>query len=209
MMRQRTSLSQEPTTRQPNPAVVTNRGQAKKARKRKRKNDPHFDLRTALYQTCGVDLTQIEGIDVLTAQTILSEIGTDMSRWPAVKHFCSWLGLSPNNKITGGKVKGRATNKVDSRANQALRMAAQSLARSDSALGAFYRRIRAKHGAMKANVATAHKLARIIYSMLKNQVPFHDPGADYYEQQYRQRAIKNLQRKARKLGLEVTEPTAT
>ncbi len=92
------------------------------------------------------------------------------------------------------------------RAPQAFRMSAQSLARSDSALGAFYRRIRAKHGALQANVATAHKLARIVYSMLKNGEAYQDPGSAYYEEQYRQRAIKNLKRKARKLGLEVTEP---
>ncbi len=175
-------------------------------KKRKQKNAPHFDLRTSLYQMVGVDLTQIDGIDVLTVQTIISEIGLDMRAWPTVKHFTSWLGLAPNNKITGGKIISSQTKKVKSRAHQAFRMSAQSLARSDSALGAFYRRIRAKHGALQANVATAHKLARIVYSMLKNGEAYQDPGSDYYEEQYRQRAIKNLKRKARKLGLEVTEP---
>ena len=176
-------------------------------KKRQRTNFPHFDLRTALYQTCGVDLTQIDGIDILTAQTILSEIGLDMSAWPTVKHFTSWLGLAPNNKITGGKVISSHTKKVKSRAHQAFRMAAQSLARSNTALGAFYRRMRAKHGGLKANVATAHKLARIVYFMLKHRTPYQDPGADYYDQEYRKRAIKNLKRKARKLGLAVVEPS--
>lgn len=177
-------------------------------KKRKQKNAPHFDLRTSLYQMVGVDLTQIDGLDVLTVQTIISEIGLDMSAWPSVKHFTSWLGLAPNNKVTGGKIISSKTKKVKSRARQAFRMSAQSLARSDSALGAFYRRIRAKHGGLQANVATAHKLARIVYFMIKNGEAYQDPGSDYYEEQYRQRAIKNLKRKARKLGLEVTEPVS-
>jgi transposase len=172
-------------------------------KKRKQKNDPHFDLRTALYKTCGVDLTRIDGLNALTVQKVISETGVDMSPWPTVKHFTSWLSLAPNNKITGGKVISRGTKKAHNQAAQALRMAAQSLAHSDSALGAFYRRIRAQKGAMVANVATAHKLARIIYFMLKNQTEYEDPGASYYEEQYRQRAIKNLKRKAEKLGFEL------
>jgi transposase len=151
-------------------------------------------------------LTEIDGIDILTAQIILSEIGLDTSAWPTVKHFTSWLGLAPNNKITGGKVISSRTKKVKSRAHLAFRLAAQSLSRSNnSALGSFYRRMRAKHGGLKANVAAAHKLARIVYFMLKNRTPYHDPGADYYEQQYRKRAIKNLKRKAKTLGLTVVE----
>lgn len=126
-------------------------------------NTPHFDLRSELYKMAGVDLTQIDGVNVLTAQVVLSEIGLDMSKWPTVKHFASWLGLCPNNQITGGRVKKRGRRKTKNRAAQALRMAAQSLNRSQSALGAFYRRMRAKYGPERANVATAHKLARIIY----------------------------------------------
>ena len=149
----------------------------------------------------GVDLTQIDGLDTLTVQDILSEIGTDMNQWPTVKHFASWLRLSPNNKVTGGKVKQRGTLPSKNRANTAFRMAAQSLARSDCALGAFYRRIRARHGGPKAVTATAHKLARIVYFMLKKREPYRDPGAYYYEEQYRIRAIRNLQRRASKLGM--------
>ncbi len=177
-------------------------------KKRNRTNFPHFDLRTALYKTCGVDLTAVDGLDILTVQTILTEIGFDMSAWPSVKHFASWLGLAPNNRITGGKVISSKTKKVKSRAHQAFRMAAQCLSRSQSALGAFYRRMRAKHGGLKANVATAHKLARIVYFMLKHRTPYHDPGADYYQQQYHQRAVKNLKRKAKQLGLQVIDPAA-
>lgn len=168
---------------------------------RRRKNQPHFDLAQSLYRMAGVDLTQVNGLDALTVQDILSEIGTDMSPWPTVKHFASWLRLAPNNKVTGGKVKQRGTLPSQNRANTAFRMAAQSLARSDCALGAFYRRIRARQGGPKAVTATAHKLARIVYFMLKNRQPYHDPGADYYEEQYRIRAVRNLKRKAAKLGM--------
>jgi transposase len=172
------------------------------ARKTKRrKNQPHFDLRQSLYRMVGVDLTQVDGLDALSVQTILSEIGTDVESWPTVKHFSSWLRISPNNKVTGGKVRYRGTQPTQNRATTALRVAAQSLSRSDSALGAFYRRIRAKHGAPKAVTATAHKLARIIYFMIKNQTPYHDPGADYYFEQQRARQFLSLQRKAQKLGM--------
>jgi transposase len=177
-------------------------------KKRQRKNDPHFDLRTALYKTCGLDLTAIDGIDAVSAQKIIAEIGLDMSRWPTVKHFTSWLGLAPNNKITGGKIISRHTNKSHNPAAQVLRVVARSLARSDSALGAFYRRIRAQKGAAVANVATAHKLARLIYAMLNNRSDYQDPGAEAYNEQYRQRVIKNLQRRAKKLGFELVSTAA-
>jgi transposase len=164
---------------------------------------PQFDLRTHLYQISGVDLTAINGINVLTAQTIISEIGVDMSKFPTAKHFSSWLGLAPNNKISGGKVLERGTKKTNNRVNTALRLAAATLGRSEDALGAFYRRKKAQHGSPKAITATAHKLARIVYHMLKYKSEYKDPGADYYEQQYRSRVIKNLERKAKKLGLEL------
>lgn len=175
----------------------------KPSHQKPRKNQAHFDLATSLYQLVGVDLTAIDGIDALTAQTVIAEIGLDMSRWPTVKHFASWLGLAPHNKKTGGKVISSQTKKTQNRANTALRIAAQSLHRSHSALGGFYRRMKAKHGAAKANVATAHKLARIIYHMLRYRQPYVDPGELHYEQQYRDRAIRNLQRKAASLGLEL------
>jgi transposase len=172
-----------------------------------RKNQAHFDLAMALYRATGVDLTAIDGIDALTAQKVISEIGLDMSRWPTVKHFASWLGVAPHNKKTGGKVISSRTKKTQNRANTALRVAAQSLSRSHCALGGFYRRLKARHGAAVANVATAHKLARIIYHMLKYRVAYTDPGEAYYEQQYRQRAIRNLKRKAISLGFVLTPAT--
>ncbi len=159
-----------------------------------------FDLRTQLYRLTGVDLTQIDGIDSLTAQTIIAEIGTDMSPWPTARHFASWLGLCPNNLVSGGKVLKRTSRKVVNPAATALRQAAQSLSRSQSALGAFYRRMRTSHGPQVANKATAHKLTRIIYHLLKKSQPYLAPSADIYELQYRQRLVRNLQRQAQKLG---------
>lgn len=167
---------------------------------KRRKNQAYFDLAPALYRMSGVDLTQIEGVDELTIQKVLSETGTDMSRWPTVKHFTSWLRLCPNNKVTGGKVKQRGVQPTKNRASAALRVAAASLKNSDSALGAFFRRMRARLGTPAAITATAHKLARIIYFMLKRREPYHDSGVDAYEQQYRERVLRNLNRRAAKLG---------
>jgi len=176
---------------------------------KRRKNQAYFDLAPALYRMSGVDLTQIDGVDELTIQKVLSETGTDMSKWPTEKHFASWLRLCPNNKITGGKVKQTGVQPTQNRASTALRVAAASLKHSDSALGAYYRRIRARCGAPAAVTATAHKLARIIYALLKNHKPYHDIGADYYEQQYRDRVLRNLSRQAVRLGfrLEPAVPT--
>jgi transposase len=174
---------------------------------KRRKNQAHFDLRQALYRLSGLDLTEIDGIDALTLQKVLSETGTDMSKWPTVKHFTSWLHLCPNNKITGGKVKQRGVQPTQNRASTALRVAAASLKSSDSALGAYYRRMRARLGTPAAITATAHKLARILYHLLKYRQPYHDFGADHYEQQYRARVLRNLNRRAAKLGF-CLEPLA-
>jgi transposase len=179
-----------------------------KRRPRRQATHPDYDLRTYLYEISGVDLTQIDGIDALSAQTIISEIGLDMSKWSTVKHFTSWLGLAPHNHISGGKVLKRKTKKTNNRANTALRIAAQSAGRSQSALGGFYRRIRAKHGSPKAITATAHKIARIVYHMLKYRDEYVDPGQDYYQQQYQDRVIKNLRRKAKELGMELVPAAA-
>ncbi|MGD9002370.1 MAG: IS110 family transposase [Anaerolineae bacterium] len=176
----------------------------KPKRQKRRKNQAHFDLASSLYRIVGVDLTAIDGIDALTTHAIITEIGTDVNAWPTVKHFTSWLGLSPHNDKSGGKILRSRTKKTQNRANLAFRVAAQSLSRSQSALGAFYRRMRAKHGPAKATTATAHKLARIVYSMLKNRTAYSDPGVSYYEQQHRDRAIRNLKRKAAALGLDLT-----
>ncbi len=176
-------------------------GTAPKPSKRKRrKNQPRFDLAPALYRLTGIDLTQVDGLDELTVQKVISEIGTDMSRWATVKHFASWLHLCPNNKITGGKVKQRGVQPTKNRAATALRIAAASLKHSDSALGAFFRRVQARSGTATAITATAHRLARTIYFMLKNRQPYRDIGVDSFEQQHRDRTLRNLQRQAAKCG---------
>jgi transposase len=133
-----------------------------KARRSKKTNDPRFDARTPLSRMAGVDLTTIEGIEENTALVILSEIGTDMDRWPSVKHVCSWLGLCPQHQISGGKVLSRRVRPGAHRVTVALRLAARSVHHSQSALGAFFRRMKARLGTPKAITATAHKLARLV-----------------------------------------------
>lgn len=177
----------------------------RKGKKRKKVpgNEPNFNLHRHLFRLSGVDFTQIDGLNVLTVQTILSEVGLNPTRFPTVKHFCSWLGLCPGSRITGGKVKSSQTRKVVNRAANAFRLAAQSLSRSRSALGSFYRRLRSRLGAPKAITATAHKLARMFYRLWTTREAYTDPGADYYEQQYRERMVNNLQKKALSLGFEL------
>ncbi len=172
-----------------------------KARKKSNRNNPKFDVRTRLYQMCGVDLTRIDGIDVCTAMTVLSEVGVDMSKFPTAKHFAAWLGLCPGTKISGGKVLGSKTQKCANKTAQALRQAASCLKNSQSALGAYYRRMCAKMDKPKAITAAAHKLARLIYSMITKGEEYVDQGQAYYEERYRQRVEINLRRKAEMLGL--------
>jgi transposase len=174
------------------------------------KNGPGYDARSQLYRLTGVDLVAISGLNESSVQTIISEIGTQVSTFPTEKHFCSWLGLAPHNDISGGKLLRSRTLATHNRAGQAFRMAAQSVSRSpDSVFGAFYRRMRARLGAQQAIVATAHKIARTFYHMLKHRTPFHDLGGEEYERRARQRELKNLEKRAAKLGLAVVaRPTA-
>jgi transposase len=170
-------------------------------------HDPAFDVRTALYYLSGVDLTAIEGISELNALVILSEIGTDLSKWPTVKHFCSWLGLCPNWKKTGGKVKSSQTRRGKNRAATAFRLAAYSLIRSKGYLGAYMRRQRSRLGAPKAITATAHKLARIVYNLLRFGLAYMQKTEAEYVAQVRARRLKNLRRQARELGFTLQEVT--
>ena len=169
-----------------------------------RENAPRFDVQGQLYRMTGVDLTRIDGVDGFTALKVTSEVGTDMTKWPSAKHFASWLGLSPNNRITGGRVISSKTKPSANRAAAALRLAANALHRSDSALGAFLRRKKAHLGAPpKAITATAHKLACIIYAMLRHGQQYVDAGAEYYERQYQQRALRAAKRRAAQLGYQL------
>jgi len=168
------------------------------------KHHPQFHLADELQRISGVDLTRIDGIDVMVAQTLVSEIGLDMDRWKTEAHFASWLGLCPDNRVSGDKVLARGTRHVVNRAATALRMAATTLLKSQTYLGAQYRRLRSKLGAPKAITAMAHRLARLAYRMLKYGQQYVDKGAAYYEQRNRQQQIEFLQKKAAQLGLQVT-----
>lgn len=170
----------------------------------KSKNQPQLNVRREIIRLTGVDLVAVEGNRASLAQTILSETGTDMSKWPSDKHFGSWLGLAPHNDISGGKVLRSRTLKTHHRAGQAFRQAAASVIRSQSAFGAFYRRKRAQLGPMQALVATAHKIARTVYYLLKNRVQYVDIGAGAYDKKQREREIAYLQKKAAKLGFELS-----
>jgi transposase len=189
-------------------------GPAKATHKKPQRNEATFDLRTHLYRISGVDFTAINGLDALSVQTILSEVGLDPSQFSTAKHFVSWMALCPDNRITGGEIKNSRTRKVINRAATAFRLAARSAGNSDSALGGYYRRMRAKFGPAKAITATAHKLARIFYRMWTFREPYKDLGADYYERKYRDRVINALPKRAASLGFQlvqlqtVTEPVS-
>ena len=173
-------------------------------RRRKRRRGIAFDARSYLYRMTGIDLTQIDSIEGNTALTVISEIGLDMSRWPTEKHFGSWLGLAPGSKVSGGKRLSGRTKPSANRAAAALRLAAQSLNQSQSALGAYFRRLKARLGAPKALTAAAYKLARIVYRMLKYGAGYVDQGEAVYEGRYRDRLLRNLKRRAAELGFQLT-----
>jgi transposase len=202
-IRATTSAGEEP--------LKTPHNQLRSGPKRRRKagsHAPQFDLGRELHRISGVDLTRIDGIDVGVAQTLISEVGLDMARWEDEHHFASWLGLCPDNRITGGKVLRRGTRPVINRAATALRLAATTLLRSQSYLGAQYRRFRSKLGAPKAITAMAHKLARLVYRMLKWGHEYVDKGLQYYEERHREQQIHSLKKRAAKLGLQIIEPQA-
>jgi transposase len=185
---------------------VTNLPRAKRGSKSK--NAPAFNARAQFARILGVDLVSVMGLSASSVQTIISEIGTDMSRWPTVKHFCAWLGLTPRNDISGGKVLRSRTRKVVNRAAQAFRQAAQAVSRSDSAIGAYYRSMRARKGPMQATTATAHKIARIVYHLLKYGEVCEEESAEVYEQKRKERDVRQLMRRADKLGYILT-PSAS
>lgn len=180
-------------------------GELGKARRCSRaKNAPKFDVRAYLFGICGVDLTRINGIDATTALKVIAEVGPDMSRFKSAKHFASWLGLCPGTKISGGKVLSGVSKRTTNRAAQALRLAAAALRSSQSALGAYFRRLCARLDRPKAITATAHKLARLIYTMLTKGEEYTDQGQDYFEERYRQRVMYHLTKRAEKLGFQLT-----
>jgi transposase len=157
----------------------------------------------------GIDLTEVPGLEASPAQLIVAEIGTDLRKWPSEKHFASWLGLAPHNEISGGKVLRSKPLKVRNRAGQALRLAARTVGRTNTALGVFYRRMRARKGPKQAVPATAHKLARLLYLLLTERVPYRPPTPTAYEHRLRQRQLHRLKRQAQRLGFTLLpQPTA-
>ncbi len=178
-------------------------------RKTARDNEPAYDAQSYAYEIYGVDLTQIPGIQASTIQTLLAEVGRDLTKWPTEKHFTSWLGLCPNLKRSGGKDYSSQTRKVQSRAARALRLAARTLRNSKSALGAFYRRLRGRIGPAKALTATARKLAVIFYKMVTEGKTYTDLGEDYYQKQQTQRYLNRLKKQAKLFGFDLVPHTSS
>jgi hypothetical protein len=174
--------------------------------RKNRKNSPTWAIRSEIVRLTGVDLVAVDGLSASLAQTILAEIGTDMTRWPTEKHFASWLGLAPHNDISGGKVLRSRTLPTNNRAGQAFRHAATAVSRSHSAFGAYYRRKRAQLGPQSAHVATAHKIARTVYYLLKHRVQYVDIGAQAYQHKQQEREVTSLRKKAAKLGFTLSLP---
>jgi len=174
--------------------------------KTKQANAPKFDVRSMLYQLTGTDLTLIHGIGPSIALSLVAECGTDLSKWPTEKHFTSWLCLSPGCKISGGKVLSSHTRKSSSRLASQLRLVAVNVGRTETALGAFYRRLAARIGKAKAVTATARKIAILFYRTMRFGMQYVDPGVDQYEQRYRERVVKQLQRRAAHFGFSL-QPT--
>ena len=177
-------------------------------RKKKKGNAPQFDLRAELFRMTGADLTQIDGVDVMTAMTILSEVGWDMSKWKTEHHFVSWLRLCPDNKISGDKIIGKGRLPTNNRATSALRMAASTLRVSNTYLGAQFRRLRTRLGAPIAIKAMAAKLSRLVYRVQRYGMQFVDKGAEFYEAQHRTLQINYLKWRAAKMGLQIIEAPA-
>lgn len=178
---------------------------AARRREHVRKQMFRFDARSLFFELLGVDLTQIDGISTSTICTFLAEVGTEVTGWKSSKHFASWLRLCPGNNISGGRAKSGRNRHTTNRLTTALRLAAQSLERSDSAMGAYYRRIKARLGPEKAINATAHKLAVHIYYCVRDRRLYVDPGAQAYHARFKERTLKHLQRRARALGFDLVE----
>ena len=170
-----------------------------------RGNEPDFDARTPLHQLTGTDLSQIDGIGPYTALRLIAEIGTDMSRWPTEQHFTSWLTLAPRNKISGGRLLSSQTQPSANRAASLLRVAAMSLGRGQTALGAFYRRLAARVGKAKGITATARKLAILVSRALKGELVYHDPGATTYDAHHSAQLVRRLRSRASKLGFALVD----
>ena len=184
------ATAEPPAARLPAPRVT----------RKPRDNEPRFEIRDPLFHVTGADLSQIDGITPYAALKLVSEIGTDMRRWPTEKHFTSWMTLAPQNKVSGGRLLSSRTQPSANRAAAILRLAAMSLGRTQTALGAFYRRLAARIGKPQAITATARKLAVRVYRALKGDFTYHDPGAAAYDAHHRTRVLRGLRQRAATLG---------
>jgi hypothetical protein len=205
-------LAQIPTAKPavtPAPPKPVATAEPPKKAKRKRvhhgPNAPEIDFTQVLARICGVDLVKVCGLNLLSVLTLIGEIGADMSRWRSARAFCSWLGLCPGSKISGGKVLSRRTRQVNNRASTILRLAAVAVGKTDTWLGQFYRRIRARRGGPKAVTATARKLACIVYHMIKYGEEFAWPDLQQYEAKARAHRIRRLRKEAKSFGFEIKE----
>jgi transposase len=189
--------------------TTENQPPPKKRKRRKDHHNPPFDLRGELQRISGIDVTRIDGIDAMTGQTVISEVGLDMSRWPSEQHFTSWLGLCPSNELSGGRILKKRTRKVVNRAATAFRMAASNLRASQSYLGAKFRRLRARLGPPRAITAMARTLAVLFYRLLKFGQGYVDRGTEFYEQKQREQQLQYLNKKAAQLGLQLVAISAT
>jgi hypothetical protein len=171
-----------------------------KVRHTRGRNEPKFDVRKSLFSLLGADLSQIHGLGPYTVLRLIAECGNDMRKWPTAKHFTSWLMLAPGNKISGGRVLSSKTRRSSNRAAVLLRIAAVNIGKTQTAVGALYRRLAARAGKAKAVTATARKLAVLFYNSLRFGLEYADRGADHYEASYRRKVLDNLERRARQLG---------
>lgn len=193
----KTLASQSPEPSEPLPST--------RKRSRPRPQEPSFDPRIHLHRIHGVDLSQIDGIGAYQALRLTSEIGTDMGRWRSEHHFTAWLTLAPQNKISGGRLLSSTTRASANRAKSMFRMIAMSVARTDTALGAFYRRLSSRIGKAKAITATARKLAILVYRMLKGELTYQDPGSAAYTDRQRSRALRSLKKRAKAFGFDLVQ----
>jgi transposase len=196
-----------PQQEEPAPVLLAqNLSEPKKKRKRKAGgNEPTKDLMPELIRICGIDLSQIGGLNMLGILILISEMGVDMSRWRNEKAFSSWLGLAPGNKISGGRVLSSKTPYVVNRIATLLRTLAPTVGRSDTWLGSFHRRMKARLGPSGATTATARKLACIIYHLLKHKEPYVDVNRILYEGKVRHQRVGRLRKQAQELGFEIVE----
>jgi len=194
-----------PETERPQNPQATPNAQRPRRKKKKAGNAPAIDFTAELTRICGVDLTRVVGFNLLSVLILISEIGVDMSKWRSAKAFCSWLGLCPGNRISGGKVLSSQTARVSNRAATLLRTLATAVGKSDTWLGSFHRRLRSRLGPASANTATAHKLACLLYHLLKYREPYIEVDRLLYEERIQRRRVARLKQLATELGFELVQ----